>query len=81
MSDKQLYDRIVAGCPGGEGSEGGHSMFVADRAELAVRTAAAMGCRSRSEFLIHLGRHFRVSLPNVIETDSDMQVCFSESSY
>lgn len=43
MSDKELYDKIVAGAPGGSG----HEAFVAERAELLLHAAAKHGCRTR----------------------------------
>ena len=71
VSDRQLFERIVAGCAA---TESGHEAFVADRAELIVRTAAALRCRSRSEVLAYLGTHFRGALRNVAAGDSDIEV-------
>lgn len=74
VTDKELFDLITAGAvstPDGSG----HASFLADRAEVSLRTAARMGCRTRVEALVHLGKHFRVVLPNVTDTDSDLEVC------
>lgn len=62
-TDRELFDRLVASAPRGEGeNSGGHATFVAERAELLLRQAARAGVRSRSECLAYLGRHFRVAL-------------------
>ena len=74
VTDRQLYDRIVAGAPVATSAASGHVAFVADRAEMALRTCRAMGCRSRAEVLSYLGRHFRVALHNVLDSDTDVEV-------
>lgn len=74
MSDKELFERIVAGAPESTGAQSAHALFVADRAELAVREARKQGCRSSADVLKHLGRHFRITLPNLAPSDSDMDV-------
>ena len=74
VSDKELYNRIVAGAPSSDAAGGGHKSFVADRAEMALQTAAKIGCRSQAEALAYLGRHFRVTLRNALDGDSDVQV-------
>jgi thiazole synthase ThiGH ThiG subunit len=74
-TDKALYDRIVAGSASAESAASGHEAFVADRAEMALRTCAAMGCRSQAEVLEYLGKHFRVTLPNTLDVDTDIEAC------
>lgn len=70
VTDRELYDRIVAGAPAGDGEAGGHESFVADRAEMALRAAALLRRRSRREVLTYLGDHFRVALPGTLDSDS-----------
>lgn len=74
-TDKELFDVICAGAPREDGSGSGHSSFVADRAEVALRTCAKIGCTSRVEVLSYLGMHFRIVLPHILEHESDEQVC------
>ena len=74
MTDKELFDRIVAGAPANDSSGSGHVSFVADRAEMALRTVNQMGHHSRAQALTHLGKYFRVALPATLDSDSDIQV-------
>lgn len=73
VTDKELYHLITAGAPLSP-SGSGHASFLADRAEIALRTGAKMGCSTRVEALMHLGKHFRVALPNTIDSDTDIEV-------
>ena len=43
VSDRELYERIMAGAPPG----GGHAAFLAERAELLLHQAAAAGLTTR----------------------------------
>lgn len=74
MSDKELYDRIVSGAPAADATASGHESFVADRAEMALRTASKMALRSQADVLCYLGRHFRIALPNTLDIDTDIEV-------
>jgi len=61
--DAELFTRLVRPSPsaGGGGGGGGGSTapaFVADRAEAALRSAAAAGLRTRAAALAHLGASF-----------------------
>jgi hypothetical protein len=73
VTDKEVFDAIT--CSTAAQSDGGHASFVADRAEVAIRTAAKMGCASQQEALAYLGKHFRVVLPHVLEDAGDIEVC------
>ena len=68
-SDRELYDKIMAGAM--EGS--GHAAFVAERAELLLQQAARVGLKTRAQCLEYLGSHFRIvlDLPSRL---SDMEV-------
>lgn len=80
VSDKQLYEHIVAGAPAASSQAGGHEIFVADRAEVSLRTANSLGYRSRAEVLAYLGSHFRSMLPSSAGCDSDLEVRHSKAS-
>jgi len=61
--DAELFARLVRPSPAGGGSSDGGSSstasaFVADRAEAALRSAAAAGLRTRAAALAHLGASF-----------------------
>lgn len=71
----EVYDYITGGTATEKGSDGGHTSFVADRAEVAVLTASKMGCTSQQEVLAYLGKHFRIALPHVQEHEADSEVC------
>ena len=58
MSDRELYDKILAGAPAGSQ----HAAFVAERAELLLQQPAKLGLRTRAQCLEHLGSHFRIVL-------------------
>lgn len=58
VSDKELYDKLLAGAVGG----GGHAEFVAERAEMLIREAGKLGLGTRARSLEYLGNHFRVIL-------------------
>ena len=75
VTDKELFDVICSGAPTEEGSGGsGHSSFVADRAEVALRTCNAYGYSSRVEVLSYLGEHFRIVLPYIQDNETDEEV-------
>lgn len=83
VSDRQLFDAICAGAPKEAASGSGHLSFVADRAEVALRTCSEIGCTSRVEALSYLGRHFRIILPYVQDEETDEEVgsrCCMQSS-
>lgn len=58
MSDRELYDQIVAG--GAPGS--GHAGYLAERAELLLQQAARFGLATKAQCVEYLGNHFRVVL-------------------
>ena len=83
VSDRQLFDTICAGAPKEAASSSGHLSFVADRAEVAVRTCSEVGCTSRVEALSYLGRHFRIILSYIQDEETDEEVgcrCCMQSS-
>lgn len=74
VTDRELFDVICVGAPKEEGSGSGHSSFVADRAEVALRTCNKLGCTSQVEVLSYIGKHFRIALPNIQDHETDEEV-------
>jgi len=71
-TDREIFERLGSGAPGGAAGSGGHAAFVAERAELLLRQAARLGVRTRAQCLAHLGKHFRQEL-EVPEERSDLE--------
>ncbi|KAL6767395.1 hypothetical protein ACKKBF_B35095 [Auxenochlorella protothecoides x Auxenochlorella symbiontica] len=69
VSDKELFDMLVLGAA----KDGGHSSFVADRAELVLHQSTRFGLHTRAQCLEYLGGLFRVAL-SVPARKTDYQV-------
>jgi hypothetical protein len=77
VTDRELFAAVCAGAPKDEVASSGHSSFVADRAEVALRTCSKIDCTSKVEVLSYLGKHFRIVLPYIQEDETDEEVRLS----